>query len=253
MSTAVRKLGIFGRGRLGQAIACEIERDSAWELAWQMGQSGRPGDAEVAIDVSHGSAVEDHLNWALESGTNLVIGATGWTLPELRERINGRIGVLVAPNFSLTVAFMKQLCAVLGRFAALDENRDPWLLEHHHHGKTDAPSGTARLLANTILGSCPRKTEWVSQLNEPIAPHQLSVGVVRAGAEFGSHTVGIDSPAETLTISHTARGRAAFAVGALAAARWLTGRQGLFSFDDLATETIQPLFDSPRYDMEASK
>lgn len=253
MSTTVCRMGIFGRGRLGQAIARELERDDRFELVWQIGRSGRPDAADVAIDVSHGSAVASHLNWAVESGTNLVIGATGWTLPDLPHRLEGRIGVLVAPNFSLTVAFMKQLCAACGRFAALDEDRDPWVLEHHHRGKADAPSGTARMLAETLVETCSRKTEWVSQLDEPIAAHQLSVGVVRAGAEFGKHTVGIDSPAETLTITHTARGRAAFALGALAAASWLRGRVGLFSFDDLAADTIDPLFDSLRFDKEASK
>jgi 4-hydroxy-tetrahydrodipicolinate reductase len=74
------------------------------------------------------------------------------------------------------------------------------------------------------------------------APHQLSVGVLRAGAEFGAHTVGLDGPAEVLELTHRARSRAVFARGALLAARWVRGRKGLFTFDQCAQETLDPLF-----------
>jgi len=74
------------------------------------------------------------------------------------------------------------------------------------------------------------------------APQQLSVGVVRAGAEFGTHTVGIDAPAEVLEITHIARSRAPFAQGALAAAHWLHGRKGVYTMDDLAAQLLDPLF-----------
>jgi 4-hydroxy-tetrahydrodipicolinate reductase len=66
--------------------------------------------------------------------------------------------------------------------------------------------------------------------------------VLRAGAEFGTHTVGLDGPAEVLELTHRARSRAVFARGALLAARWVRGRKGLFSFDQVAKETLDPLF-----------
>jgi 4-hydroxy-tetrahydrodipicolinate reductase len=194
---------------------------------------------DVAIDASVAEAVEAHLTWALETNTDLVIGATGWTIPGLESRVAGRIGVLVASNFSLSVALMARFATVLGRFAALDPARDPYLVEHHHRLKADAPSGTAKTLAAALMAGCPRKTEWT--LGAPEL-HQLSVGVVRAGAEFGTHTVGLDAPAEVLELTHTARSRAPFAQGALAAARWLHGRKGVFGMDDLAAELLDPLF-----------
>lgn len=236
-------VGIFGRGRLGQAIAAALRAEAGLHLAWQLGRDGAPEAVPVAIDASVAAAVPGHLEWALETGTDLVIGATGWSLEDLEARVSHRIGVLVAPNFSLSVALMKRLSGVLARFAAQGGGRDLWLLEHHHRGKADAPSGTARHLAQTLLESHPAKTEIVSAQHGPIAPHQLSVGVLRAGSEFGTHTVGIDAPAESLTLSHSARSRAAFAEGALAAARWLHGRKGLFSFDLFAAEFLNPLFD----------
>jgi 4-hydroxy-tetrahydrodipicolinate reductase len=231
-------LGLFGKGRLGTAIAAEA-RES---LAWQVGRGDTPASkADVAIDASVAEAVEAHLVWALETGTDLVIGTTGWAIPDLEARVAGRIGVLSASNFSISVALMARFATVLGRFAALDPARDPYLLEHHHHLKADAPSGTAKTLAAALMAGCPRKTEWT--LGTP-APYQLSVGVVRAGAEFGTHTVGIDAPGEVLELTHRARSRAPFAQGALVAARWVHGRKGVFTMDDLAADLLDPLFDN---------
>jgi 4-hydroxy-tetrahydrodipicolinate reductase len=233
--TALR-IGLFGRGRLGSAIAAEAGDGLSWQV--DMGESPS-GPVDVVIDASVAEAVEEHLAWALATGTDLVIGATGWTMPDLKARVGDRIGVLVSSNFSLTVALMARLSMVLGRFAALDPARDPYVLEHHHRLKADAPSGTAKTLAAAVLAGCPRKTEWT--LGTP-APHQLNVGVLRAGAEFGTHTVGLDAPAEVLKLTHTARSRAPFAQGALQAARWLHGRQGVFTMDDLAADLLDPLF-----------
>jgi 4-hydroxy-tetrahydrodipicolinate reductase len=233
--TALR-IGLFGRGRLGSAIAAE----AGGTLSWQVGRGDRPATpVDVAIDASAAEAVAAHLAWALETGTDLVIGATGWAMPELEDRVAGRIGVLRASNFSLSVALLARFAVILGRFAAQDPQRDPYLREQHHQGKLDAPSGTAKTLAAALMAGCPRKTEWT--LGAP-APHQLSVGVVRAGAEFGTHTVGLDAPAEVLELTHTARSRAPFAQGALAAARWLRGRKGVFCMDDLAADALDPLF-----------
>lgn len=240
MSDLELRIGLFGRGRLASAIV-DAARAAGAPLAWQAGRGERPSEAaDVVIDASAAEAVEAHLDWALASGTDLVIGTTGWSMPDLEARIGGRIGVLTAANFSLSVALMARLATVLGRFAALDPARDPYLLEHHHRLKADAPSGTAKTLAAALLAGCPRKTEWA--LGTP-QPHQLSVGVLRAGAEFGTHTLGLDSPAEVLELTHRARSRAPFAEGALAAARWLRGRKGCFTMDDLAREVLDPLFD----------
>lgn len=230
------RIGLFGRGRLGSAIAAE----AGASLAWQIGRGETPpGAVAVAVDASIAEALEGHLDWALATGADLVIGTTGWLLPDLADRVAGRIGVLTASNFSLTVALMTRLATVLGRFAALDPTRDLYLLEHHHRLKADAPSGTAKTLAAALMAGCPRKTEWTL---DPPAPHQLSVGVVRAGAEFGTHTVGLDAPAEVLELTHRARSRAPFAQGALAAARWVHGRKGVFTMDDLAADLLDPLF-----------
>lgn len=232
------RIGLFGRGRLGSAIA---EAGGA-HIVWQLGRDGdfrAQAPVDVAIDASAAEAVPAHLDWALESSTPLAIGVTGWSLLGLRERVGHRSGVLLASNFSLTVALMTRLATVLGRFAALDVARDPYLLEHHHRAKLDAPSGTAKVLAAALMEGCPRKTEWSFGAAKP---HQLSLAVTRAGAELGAHTVGLDAPAESLEITHRARSRAAFGEGAIAAAAWIHARKGLYTMDDLAAEVLDPLF-----------
>lgn len=234
------RLGIFGRGRLGSAVIALAARHADLEIAWAVDRGEAPsGPVDVALDVSLAEAVPGHLDWALATGTDLVIGATGWALPDLEARVGKGIGVLVASNFSLTVAFLSRMAELLGRYAQLDPARDPYVFEHHHRLKADAPSGTARTLAEALLRGCPRKREWVVG---PASPEQLNIGVLRAGSEFGRHTVGIDAPAETLEITHRARSREPFAAGALEACRWVRGRKGLYAMDDLASSLLAPLF-----------
>lgn len=231
------RIGLFGRGRLGAAIAAA----AGDRLTWHVAREAAPAtQVDVAVEASSGNAVAGRLDWALSTRTPLVIGSTGWDLPDLAARVGSRIGVVVAPNFSLTVALLRRLSTVLGRFAALDEARDPYLVEHHHARKKDAPSGTAKLLAATLLEACPRKTSWA--VGGPLAPEQLAVAVVRAGTTYSTHTVGIDAPDEVLELHHASRSAAAYAGGALEAARWIQGRTGVFTFDDVAADVLGPLF-----------
>ncbi|MBM3978136.1 MAG: hypothetical protein FJ299_14255 [Planctomycetes bacterium] len=241
-ATALR-IGLFGRGRLAGAIAASAADAIAWQVAREDAPSTR---VDVAIEASSGAAVERRLAWALSTGTPLVIGSTGWELPDLAARVGDRIGVVVAPNFSLSVALMRRLTTVLGRFAALDPARDPYLVEHHHARKKDAPSGTAKLLARTLIEACPRKTGWV--VGGPVAPEQLSIAVIRAGTTYSTHTLGLDCPAEVLELTHASRSAAAYADGALEAARWIRSRKGVHAFDAVAADVLDPLFAGLRSD-----
>ncbi len=236
MSTNTR-IGLFGRGRLGSAIAAA----AGPQLAWQVTREAPPPvPVHAAIEASSGAVVAERLQWALERRVPLIVGSTGWDLPDLRATVGDRIGVVLAPNFSLGVALLRRFSLALARFAALDATRDPYLIEHHHARKHDAPSGTAKMLAQTLLDGCPRKTGW--RLGGPLTADSLSVAVVRAGSTYSEHRVGIDAPAEVIELTHTARSAAAFADGALAAARWIQGRSGVFTMDDVAKDVLDPLF-----------
>lgn len=231
------RLGVFGRGRLGGAIAARLGAD----LAWQVTRHAPPAvEVDAAIEVSSGAVVAARVDWALASGVQLVVGSTGWDLPDLRDRVGDRIGVVVAPNFSLGVALLRRFSLVLARFCDGLPSHDPYLIEHHQAKKHDAPSGTAKMLAATVLAGCRRKRSWA--VGGPLHPEQLSVGVVRAGSTYSEHRVGADSPAEVIELVHRARSAEAFVDGALAAARWLQGRRGVFTMEDVAGSLLDPLF-----------
>jgi 4-hydroxy-tetrahydrodipicolinate reductase len=234
------RIGVFGKGRLGSAIA-EV---AGPQLVWQTAREAPPDDkVDAALEASAAAAVPARLAWALATGTPLLIGTTGWSIPDLEAQVGNRIGVLVAPNFSLTMALYARLSLVLARFAALDETCDPYLVEHHHARKHDAPSGTAKQLVATLLKGCPRKTGWaIPAMGEPLAPHQLNVSSIRAGHTYSSHTVGLDAPGETLELIHAARSARPYAEGALRAAAWIQGRKGVFTMDDVARDLLDPLF-----------
>ena len=234
------KIGVFGKGRLGSALA----ECAGADLVWCVGRNEKPLDpVDVAIDASAASAVEGHLEWCLEHGADFLIGTTGWEITDLEKRVGQRIGVITAPNFSLTVALYARLSLILARFAARDEDKDPFIVEHHHARKHDAPSGTAKLLAATLMKGCPRKTQWViPSVGQPVDPHQLSVSSIRAGHTYSSHIVGVDAPGEVIELHHAARSAMPYAEGAIQAAAWIRGRKGVFTMDAVAKDLLDPLF-----------
>lgn len=234
------RLGIFGRGRLGGAIATEIARytasPDALELAWTEGREPGPRSrVEVAVDASNAAAVDEHLAWALETGTDLVFAVTGWKMPDLEQRVGGRIGVLVAPNLSTGVALMRRLARMMGAYAAGDPDSDLGVFEHHHKMKLDAPSGTATNLAAAMLASCPRYSGWTMGEYQK---DKINISSLRSGLEIGRHDIILDAPFESLTISHRAKDRRVFAAGAMKAATWIWGRKGVFTMDDLASDAF---------------
>jgi 4-hydroxy-tetrahydrodipicolinate reductase len=236
------RIGIFGRGRLGNAVAALAAKDKALELAWIVDLGEKPsGEVDAALDASAAGAVGGHLSWALETGTALVIAATGWDEAVLApaKAAPPKIGVMVSPNFSLSVAFMRRAALALGRFAALDPDSALGIVEHHHAAKADAPSGTAKLLAGALAQGCPRYSGWNMGRAEP---GKINVASLRIGTEVGYHEIFYETAFDRMLLSHQALSRETFGAGALAALKWMPGRKGLYSFDDLAAELIAPLF-----------
>ncbi|WP_161958530.1 4-hydroxy-tetrahydrodipicolinate reductase [Ornithinimicrobium cavernae] len=226
------QIGIFGRGRLGSAIAAAAERADDLEVAWQVGREAQDlSPVDVALEVSHGDAVADRLEWARATGTALVIGTTGWD-PALARVSGGESpanGILIAPNFSLTVALMRRIALALGGYAQL-QDADLAVSEVHHTRKVDAPSGTALLLRDALARGAGREADSVQTAS------------LRLGDVVGRHDVHLTSAAESITLTHEAHNREIYGLGALTAVRWLHGRRGTFTFDDLAAEVLDPLF-----------
>lgn len=227
------QIGIFGRGRLGSAIVAAAGQTEDLQVAWQTGREA-PGDlrpVDVALEVSHPDAVAGRVEWARGTGTDLVIGTTGWDPAGALAGASQSpaIGILTAPNFSLTVALLRRLSLALGGYAALS-GADLAVSEVHHTRKVDAPSGTALLLRDTLATGAARE------------PATVQTTSLRLGEVVGRHDVHLTSARESITLTHEAHTRDVFAQGALTAARWLHGRRGTFTFDDLAAEVLDPLF-----------
>ena len=155
-------------------------------------------------------------------GINVVLGTTGWQAHELEMRrimAGAGTGVVVASNFSLGVNLFQSLAEQAARLFAGHAEYGAWIHEIHHAAKKDAPSGTALTLKLAMERS---------GYGRPI-----DVASNRAGSVPGTHTVGFDGPFETITLTHTNRDPAAFAQGALEAARWIQGKRGWFTIRDV--------------------
>ena len=179
-------------------------------------------DAEVAIDFSAADAVPITVERLAPRGTPLVIGTTGWQSREREIRDSAArhgVGVVAAPNFAIGVNLFLALIERAGSLMSSQPAFGAWIHELHHAAKKDAPSGTALAMKRAL-----RQAGY---------PAEVPIGSTRAGAIPGTHTLGFDAASETITITHSARDRAAFARGALEAARWIQGRQGWFTMKDV--------------------
>ncbi len=221
-------------GRLVASLAPSYGFELAGVLDRASNADGRGASAErcsgiaMAVDFSTAEATLATAPRLAGFGMSLVIGTTGWQAreSELRDAVaRSRVGAVVAANFSLGANVLDALAENAGRLLSGAETYAAFIHEAHHQAKKDAPSGTALMLRRALeRGGFTRAVD---------------VSSTRAGFIPGTHTVGFDAEAETLELTHTVRDRATFAHGALAAARWVAGRQGWFSMRDVLGLTLQ--------------
>jgi 4-hydroxy-tetrahydrodipicolinate reductase len=220
---------ILGRGKTGKAVAeAAVQRGHSVQV---LGAADNPAGAalsaallaafDVVIDFTTPEAVLPNLRALLKQGTRVVVGTTGWyaALPELEAMAQQQGGSLLhGTNFSLGVQAFFRAARLLAQ--ALPDYALA-IAETHHVTKKDAPSGTALTLKHVV--------DEVSQQQAQITSH-------RAGDAAGLHVLTLQSQNETLTLTHEAGSRAAFAAGAVLAAEWLAAQQtpGCWSFADIA-------------------
>jgi len=209
-------------GRLVESLAPEYGFRIAGAVTGANAASAEWPEADIAIDFSVGVAVPATVARLAAQRTSIVIGTTGWQGDEREVRriaSTAEIGVVAAPNFAVGVNVFLAAIERLGALMAGHPSFGAWIHEHHHSTKRDSPSGTAIAMERRL-----RDTGYIGDV--PIAS-------TRAGNVPGTHTLGFDSASETITITHQARDRAAFARGALVAARWLDDRVGWFTMSDV--------------------
>jgi 4-hydroxy-tetrahydrodipicolinate reductase len=182
----------------------------------------RIGGADVAIEFTRPESAPDNLLRLAALRVPTVTGTTGWQarLPEVARAVTAhRTALLHSPNFSVGVQLFLRAARDLARRLAGHPEFEAYVSETHHSAKIDAPSGTAIRLQEMLRAGDDARA--------------FPITSIRGGHVPGTHEVVYDAPFETIRLEHAARGRLAFAAGALQAAEWLKGREGVFTFDQM--------------------
>lgn len=247
------KIALIGYGRMGKEIE-KIALSRGHEIVsiidadnQQDFESAAFKSADVAIEFTNPMVAYNNYMKTFQAGVKLVSGSTGW-LEEHGEEVKklcteGGKTLFWSSNFSLGVAIFsavnKYLAKIMNRFPAYDVT----MSETHHIHKLDAPSGTAITLAESILENLDRKDRWVKGTfqapdgtvsgSADCAANEMPISSIREGEVTGIHSIRYDSEADSITITHDAKNRKGFALGAVLAAEYTVGKQGFLGMSDL--------------------
>ena len=230
------RLAFIGNGRMGRVVIVQARAagyevgevlSSADARAGPEGLAAALSGHDAAIDFTAADAVLAHVAACVRAGVPLVEGTTGWREQEAEaRRLVEQGGAMVyGANFSIGVNLFYRLVDRAGElFRGM--GYDAYIEEAHHAKKRDAPSGTALELRRLLVGRLGR---------------EVPVASTRAGHILGVHRVGLDSAADDVIVTHTARSRESFGAGALAAAWWLaaSGQRGAYAFDDVLDQILE--------------
>ena len=226
-----RRLAIVGYGKMGRLVE-QLAPEYGFTVALKLDEFNNAdfegltkenfAGIDAAVDFSIPAAVVRNVEGIAALGVNLVIGTTGWL--EHQEVVKAAverhgIGLVWSPNYSIGVNVFFRLAAEAARLLAAQPEYGAWAWEIHHFTKKDAPSGTLLKL--------------VEEMKKAGYGRKIDTGSNRAGAHPGTHEIGFDSAADTITLRHAARSREGFARGALTAARWVVGKKGFHEFAEV--------------------
>ena len=219
------KIALIGYGKMGHIIesvalerghevVCVIDKDNQGDF-----ESLAFASADVAIEFTMPQMASANILRAWESGVPVVCGTTGWNVEAMKqEAMKRNAGLMWSSNYSVGVNVLfvlnKQLAKLMEKYPTYKPN----MTEVHHVHKLDAPSGTAKTL------------------QEAIGDGRLAVSdieSIREGEVPGIHTVVWDSEVDTISISHSAKSRRGFALGAVIAAEWMKGKAGWHEFEEV--------------------
>jgi len=234
------KIALIGYGKMGKTIerialgrghkiVSVIDVDNLDDFDSEAFKS-----ADVAIEFTVPQVAVSNIKRAFKSNVPIVCGTTGWTeaLPELKKIIETEGKTLFwSSNFSLGVnifmAVNKYLAGIMNQFP----NYNVEMTEVHHTQKLDAPSGTAITLAEGIIEKLDRKDSWTKEIETK--PNEMAIKSIREGQVPGIHTIRYESEVDSIEITHDAKSREGFALGAVVAAEFTAGKKGLLGMTDL--------------------
>jgi 4-hydroxy-tetrahydrodipicolinate reductase len=236
------KIALIGYGKMGKMIE-EIALKRGHEISFRIDIENQsdfeklsPQNTDVAIEFTTPHTAYNNVMKCLSRNVNVVCGSTGWNdkLPEAKQlAVNNKLGFLWASNFSIGVNIFFKVNQYLASLMNKTTGYEPEMTEIHHIHKKDAPSGTAITLAEGLLENYTSKNEW--KLNPEIGDKILTITAERTGEVPGTHIIKYDSEVDYLEITHCAKSRKGFAMGAVVAAEFLKGKTGIFDMKDALT------------------
>ena len=222
-NSPVRVLLIGAAGRMGQTVLNLAQNDPKIEITAQcdLGDSIEPAmkNCDVAIDFSQADSIEEICRAALQRGKSLIIGTTGHSQQQRKtiEETAHSVPIVLASNFSVGVNVLLWLTQKAAELLGSDFN--PEIVETHHKMKKDAPSGTAKTLAEIL---------------KAVRNSEIPIQSIREGDVVGEHTIIFNGPGESVELRHHAANRGIFAAGALRAAKWIINKpSGLYTMQDV--------------------
>lgn len=259
------KIALIGYGKMGHAIE-KMAVSRGHEIVSIIDAANMAdfdseafASADVAIEFTTPATAADNVRKASAMKKPVVCGSTGWyaALPEVEKTVTDNGGALLASsNFSIGVYVTRLVSRQLAAIMSHLPQYAPSLTETHHIHKLDYPSGTALTMAADIVEADPRLkayetlgqvtvSEEGAKVERPAQPavgadHTLPVLAIRRGEVPGIHTVEWDSEVDTITLTHEAKSRDGFALGAVMAAEWIAGREGVFTIDDMMNDILKP-------------
>jgi 4-hydroxy-tetrahydrodipicolinate reductase len=228
------KIALLGYGKMGQVIE-RIALERGHEIVLKKDEFNTYdglSTADVAIDFSVPTAAVSNISSCFHANIPVVSGTTGWLehydeMIALCKEKNG--GFISSSNFSLGVNLFFEFNEYLAKIMSPFDHYKVNMEEIHHDQKLDAPSGTAISLAKGIIENS-NYNNWT--LDTP-KENEIHIETVRTGTVPGTHTVTYNSEVDSIEIKHTAHNREGFALGAVIAAEWLAGKQGVFTMKDV--------------------
>jgi len=234
------KIALIGYGKMGKTIE-RIALSRGHEIVLAIGHENIDAftteaiqQADVAIEFTQPEAALQNVSKCLKAGVPVVCGTTGWNeaVPQAEALCAAyKTAMIQSSNFSLGVNIFFAVNKYLAKLMDKQEAYNVLVEETHHLQKLDAPSGTAITIAEQIIAQLSRKDKWVMEAEGEHT--ELAIKAYREPEVPGTHVVTYHSDIDDIEIKHTAHTRDGFALGAVLAAEFLKGREGVYSMQDV--------------------
>ena len=238
------KIAIIGYGAMGRQIEKIAQNrglvvTDIFEIDSRIDKN-KEYDFDVAIDFSIADSVIENVSALSKLKKNIVIGTTGWDKDFKKVSslvVKSDIGVVYGSNFSMGMQMFYRIAELAAKLKNHQPEYDIFMHEIHHKRKKDSPSGTALALAKIIQDNVPQKKKIITdKCSSAIDSSELHVSSTRGGEIAGTHTIYLDSESDTIELTHRAKNRTGFALGAVRAAEWISGKRGFYNISDVVDD-----------------